>query len=435
VSSRAEPRPSAHTGTAGRYRPSRGLTLGALLTVSSLLALGACSSDPSGPAATTAGTEPEATAPSGSGPAGSRTPPEQFSGSLEEFYEVPDPLVEGDPGQLIRVQDLGESDGYRHLRVMYHSRDAQDQDRAVTGIVSYPQNPAPEGGWPVVATAHGTTGLGTKCAPSRTASAAPDYGIEGVRVMTDYIGMGPVGEVHSYLSGLSEGRSVIDSVRAARLLPEASAGDRWVVVGHSQGGHAALFTHELAEEYAPELDHLGSVVSAPAAVLDKRFGPDDEVVPRMVALMGLYGIAQDHPELDPDDYAGDQLRANDQVVTTGCTQDVIDAFVTIPPDQLYKLNPMDDPGARAVVMANDPATVATDVPMLLLYGDLDWWVVPERVKYLFGQLCDGGQKTELVEVVGADHGNLLAKADQTVTSWLDDRLQGANATDSCPDAA
>ncbi len=207
------------------------------------------------------------------------------------------------------------------------------------------------------------------------------------------------------------------------------------MVGHSQGGHAALFTHELAEEYAPELDHLGSVVSAPAAVLDKRFGPDDEVVPRMVALMGLYGIAQDHPELDPDDYAGDQLRANDQVVTTGCTQDVIDAFVTIPPDQLYKLNPMDDPGARAVVMANDPATVATDVPMLLLYGDLDWWVVPERVKYLFGQLCDGGQKTELVEVVGADHGNLLAKADQTVTSWLDDRLQGANATDSCPDAA
>ena len=148
----------------------------------------------------------------------------------------------------------------------------------------------------------------------------------------------------------------------------------------------------------------------------------------MVALMALYGIAQDHPELDPDDYAGEQLQATSEIVTTGCTQDVIDNFVTIPPDELYDLDPMDDPEARAVVMANDPGQVATDVPMLLLYGDLDWWVVPDRVRFLFDRLCDVGQQTELVDVPTGDHGNLLDEAGATITGWLQDRVAGAPAT-------
>lgn len=395
-----------------------------------LAPLAACSQGE--PAASSGATTATTTAQE-AGP-GSGEPPEQYSGPDDAFYEVPDPLPPGDAGQLIRVQDLGESDGYAHLRVMYHSRDARDQDRAVTGIISHPTAPAPEGGWPVIALAHGTTGLGSQCAPSRFQTTAPGFGLEGVRVATDYVGLGPVGEVHPYLSGLSEAQPVIDSIRAARLLPEAHAGERWVAVGHSQGGHAALFTHEIAESYAPELEHLGTVVSAPAAVLDRRFGPDDEVVPRMVALMALYGIAQDHPELDPDDYAGEQLQATSEIVTTGCTQDVIDNFVTIPPDELYDLDPMDDPEARAVVMANDPGQVATDVPMLLLYGDLDWWVVPDRVRFLFDRLCDVGQQTELVDVPTGDHGNLLDEAGATIAGWLQDRVAGAPATDSCAEA-
>src|SRR5690606_24512210 len=133
----------------------------------------------------------------------------------------------------------------------------------------------------------------------------------------------------------------------------------------------------------------------------------DEVVPRMVALMGLYGMAQDNPDLDPRDYVNDDVASRDEIITTGCTQDVIDAFVTIPPDELYKLDPMDDPEARAVVMENDPGTVATDVPMLVLYGELDWWVVPDRVKFVFDRLCGLGQEAALVNVATGDHGNLL----------------------------
>ena len=95
--------------------------------------------------------------------------------------------------------------------------------------------------------------MAEQCALSRSATEAPGWGVEGVWAMTDYVGQGPVGELHPYLSKPSEGNAVIDAVRAARQLPDAGASERWVSIGHSQGGHGALSAHELAAERAPEL--------------------------------------------------------------------------------------------------------------------------------------------------------------------------------------
>ena len=55
----------------------------------------------------------------------------------------------------------------------------------------------------------------------------------------------------------------IDLVRAAADLPRAGHDGGWYVIGHSQGGHAALFTGEEAPSYAPELDLKGVVAGAP----------------------------------------------------------------------------------------------------------------------------------------------------------------------------
>ena len=83
---------------------------------------------------------------------------------------------------------------------------------------------------------------------------------------TDYPGLGTPGP-HPYLVGLSEARAVIDSVRVARSLPGAGGGNRFIVWGHSQGGHAALFTGLIAKSYAPELSLLGVAAAAPASEL------------------------------------------------------------------------------------------------------------------------------------------------------------------------
>ena len=77
-----------------------------------------------------------------------------------------------------------------------------------------------------------------------------------VVVAADYPGLGTPG-MHPYLIGESEGRAVLDSVRAARDLPDAGASNRFAVWGHSQGGHASLYTGELAASSAPDLRLVG----------------------------------------------------------------------------------------------------------------------------------------------------------------------------------
>ncbi len=423
-----------------RRRASLAAVVGPVL-VAAALAAGACAG-PGSATSTGATAPPPAPAAPGSTPASggpaatTRTtvapsPPEQFGGALEDFYVVPSPLPPGEPGTLIRTMPVKSDAASTTLRVMYHSRDAQDRDRAVTGIITYPNAAAPADGWPVVSWAHGTSGLTSICAPSRGGGAAPAFGIDGVRVATDYIGLGPVGERHPYLSGASEAHSVIDAVRAARLLPAAHAGTRWAAIGHSQGGHSALFTNELGQAYAPELELVGTIVVAPAAVLGRTFGPADQIVPRMVGIMALYGWAADYPQVVPDDYVGDDVRARAAVIDQKCLDDVVLSFVTIPVETFYKKRPDLTEPAASVIKANDPGHVAVASPLLLVSGSGDTFVVPDRVHALDEQLCGIGQTTELVDLDGADHGTEMAKGAAVYTAWLQDRFAGRPAKSTC----
>jgi hypothetical protein len=390
-----------------------------------VLLLASCSSD--SPSASDGGS-PTTTAAGD----GSDETPERYTGSDEDFYVVPDPLPAGEPGQLIRVQDLGEADGQQSVRVMYHSRDAEDRDRAVTGIISYPTADAPDGGWPVTSLANGTVGVAPQCALSRLGNPAGTWGIEGVHAVTDYVGLGPVGEIHPYLSGPSEGNSVIDAVRAARNLPDAHAGTEWFSIGHSQGGHGALFAGERAASYAPELDLLGTVSLAPATELTKTYGPVDEVVSRIVGVMMLYGATSEHPEIRFEDYAGPQLLAAAEVFETGCLDEIIDATAGIPGDAFYAHDPLQTEPAKSLLLENEPGLIATPSPLFLAQGTADERVNVERTRDFFDRVCALGQVTELLIIEGADHGEVVAEAAPAATAWMDDRLAGKPAPDSCP---
>lgn len=412
-------------------------TAAALATALALLATGCASSDGADDGASdertdagatsTTSTSDDATPTTGSAP-----PPEQYSGDDEGFYVVPDPLPPGRPGELIRVQDLGEADGRRSLRIMYHSRDAQDRDRAVTGVLTHPTTPAPDGGRPVISTAHGTAGMAPHCAPSRTSTAAPGWGVDGVWVMSDFIGLGPVGEIHPYLSKTAEGHAVIDAVRAARHLPAAGAGDRWLAVGHSQGGHGAMAAAELAARHAPELDLLGTVALAPGAVFDRVYGGIDPIVTDILTMMGLYGAAAEHPGIDVTDYVTPEAHEASTVFGTGCLDDITSALIPVAVAGMFAADPRETEPARSVIEGNDVGRVAVDgVPLYVASGTTDDRVVVERVHELFDRLCAAGQVTELQIVDGADHGGILDAVGARVTAFLEERLAGADPVDSC----
>jgi len=85
------------------------------------------------------------------------------------FYETPDPLPPDIPGALSRSEEASDYDlptGVRATRILYHSRSATGRDVPASGVVLVPQGERPHGGWPVIAWAHGTSGVARQCAPS-----------------------------------------------------------------------------------------------------------------------------------------------------------------------------------------------------------------------------------------------------------------------------
>jgi pimeloyl-ACP methyl ester carboxylesterase len=316
---------------------------------------------------------------------------------------------------------------------MYHSRDAQDHDRAVTGIVTYPTAPPPKRGWPVISTAHGTTGLSSQCAPSRFGGEAPGWGVDGVWVMTDYIGLGPVGELHPYLSKTAEGNAVIDAVRAVRRLPDAHAGKRWVSIGHSQGGHGAIAAAELAHDHAPGLKLVGTVALAPGAMFDRVYGGIDPIVTTILTLMGLYGGASEHPDIDVTDYVTPAAhRVTESVLETGCLDEITEALIPVAVAGPFTADPRTTEPARSIILRNDVGNVSVKkAPLFLASGTLDDRVVIERVRDLFDRLCANGQVTEFVVVEGATHGSVIPLTSTQVTNFLEDRFARREPVDSC----
>ncbi len=402
------------------FAPRRVVVL-SLLAVAALVA--GCSDDGGGDAASDASTTTAT-------PTTAAATPARFDGSLEDFYVVPDPLPDGEPGDVVRIMPIDAPAGTTGLRMMYLTSDVNDELRVATGTVYAPEAAAPEDGWPVVAWAHGTSGLAAQCAPSRTPAPPPDYGIEGVQVLPDYLGLGPEGEVHPYLSAAAEGHSMIDAVAAVQSMPELDAGDDWAAVGVSQGGHAVLVTNEMAAERLPGANLVGAAALAPGSELSADYG--DQLQIRVIMAMALVGAATEDDDIVLANYLGPDALAASSAITTGCVQDVVDAMVPIAgaPDYFIK-DPRTDPVGVAWLQANDPGQVVGAAPLLLVQGGADALVLPARTDALFKRLCGVGQVVERLDVPTADHDTVVEQSRTEVGAWLQDRFAGKPPTDDC----
>jgi pimeloyl-ACP methyl ester carboxylesterase len=208
----------------------------------------------------------------------------------DAFYDPPAQAPDR-PGALLRSEPLRGvrlPAGMRGWRILYTTT-VSDTTRATAAATVFAPVDPPAGARPVITWAHGTTGLQQKCMPSLIS--APSLGIPAldrivragwVIVATDY-SFAEKGGPHPYLIGEGEARAALDSVRAARQMPELTLDTRTVVWGHSQGGHSALWTGIVGPRYAPEIEIAGIAAIAPATNLrdilamnqgvDKRLGP------------------------------------------------------------------------------------------------------------------------------------------------------------------
>ena len=347
------------------------------------------------------------------------------------------------PGAVLRSEPMkGAPPGSSAWRVLYASTGLKGEPIEVSGVVVAPDLPAPPSGRPVVAWAHPTTGVADDCAPSLSAEffdtiphlpalMALDY----VVAATDYAGLGTPGP-SPYLVGRSEAFSVLDSVRAAGRLPKTGAGNRFAVWGHSQGGHAALFTGQLAGTYAPELALVGVAAIAPATELEQLLRDDlAERAGKVLAAYALWSwsrvfdVPLDSAVRPPAIRAIDRV-ARDCIETEG--EGYRAAF-----DSFELTRGFLEPGAfdtepwRRLLAENRPGGSPIGAPIYVAQGTEDPIVRPSVTADFVRGLCARRETVRLEELPGAGHLRASRISASAAIQWIEGRFQGKPAPNTC----
>ncbi|MGH8094388.1 MAG: lipase family protein [Chthoniobacterales bacterium] len=331
--------------------------------------------------------------------------------------------------------------GTRGWRILYTTTVDDSTPAMAAAIVVAPTNP-PAGLRPVIAWDHGTTGLLQKCMPSLVS--APTTGIPGrdrivmagwVVVATDY-SFAENGGPHPYLIGEGEARATLDSVRAARQMPELTLDKRIVVWGHSQGGHAALWTGIVGPRYAPELEILGVAAIAPATnirnilamnvAMDKRFGPY---------------IALAYSRFYPDIRFDQELRPE----ALDAARQIVNLCDFVPPEDSERIEALaatfEGPALATSSNKALQARLEQNTPdglikahVVIAQGLSDTVVPPSATEAYVKERCSAGQRLEYWTFAGLDHLTIVepgAPLENLLIRWTMARFANEPQASGC----
>lgn len=362
---------------------------------------------------------------------------------IEPFYVPPDPLPT-EPGTVIRTEPLGvDVPGGQGYRMLYVSQRPDGSPAVSGGMVFIPDTPAPADGRPVVAWAHGTVGMGDACAPSRAANPLGDtdnwldqmMALGWVVTATDYVGLGTPGP-ELYLVKEAEVADVVNSVRAVRNIPQAGAGDRYVVWGHSQGGHSSLWSGHLAPELAPELTLLGVAAAAPAAELADIMGAQwNTTVGWGIGPEVLISWPYVYDSLSADQVAtAAGLRTYEQLAED-CTYDkqllVEILALRAGGQQFFKTNPVTVPQWGPVVREQTPPALPANMPVFMAQGTADEIVLAWPNAKLQETWCEAGSTLTTLWMGGIGHLAAATTSGPSAVAWIADRFAGRPAQRTC----
>lgn len=364
---------------------------------------------------------------------------------------VPVQVAAPKPGSLLsaratKVPAVLTHAGARYV-ITYRSRGVQGEPIVVSGYVLLPKGQPPKDGWPVLAWAHGTTGIADTCAPSEIFAGGPEYPYQELMetaldwwlahgyavTATDYQGLGTPGG-HPYMDATSQLHSVDDSVRALhQLRPHAFSPD-WLVMGHSQGGAAALAVAAHGQADTPELKLRGAIAIAPGGyhygtiVPYLRDHPHPPVGIAVFFPVVLQGAQTADPSLHVDNLVSPEMQPLMALARTRCLSELRQE-VHKSPARVFRqgadLKPLVSYMNRQTIEHMSPT-----VPLMLIQGGADQTVDPRNTRAYYQQLCQAGKTVFYHAVASGSHRFALRQSPQGAQAFLA-YLHGQKSLQSC----
>jgi pimeloyl-ACP methyl ester carboxylesterase len=361
--------------------------------------------------------------------------------AIQPFYTPPTNYQLATPGDLLRDEpmDIDVPAGGQAVRIMYRSEREDGTATVSSGMIFFPARDANVADRPVVAWAHGTVGLGDSCAPSRSSDPLADMNWVGqmlsrgwIVVATDYAGLGTPGP-ERYLVGSDEARDVLNSVRAARKY-DSEAGNRYALFGHSQGGHAALWSANESRSYAPELNLVGTAAGAPAAELPQLFS---EQYDSAAAWVIGPDVTVSWPGVYPGLEVGEAvtkhgLRLAPKIARECAEQSGEGALAREGIDERYfARNPMELASWRDAASQQTPKAPRPSQPLLVVQSTTDKIVLPDTTATWVRNACAAGSNVQTFWMSDVTHQQTVITAGPSIVDWIGQRFEGGPTTSSC----
>ncbi|RZS36466.1 secretory lipase [Herbihabitans rhizosphaerae] len=369
----------------------------------------------------------------------------------DSFYTPPSPLPDVPAGDVLRSREVTlYAEPFRVFpapvkahQVIYRSTSATGAPNAVSGTVIVPPTPwIGPGPRPVMAYALGTQGLGDQCAPSYQLRVGTEIEIaflvqamvKGWAVaLTDYEGLGTPG-THTYATGVSSGRALLDVARAATRLPGAGIDPAAPigVFGYSQGGQAAASAGEQHAGYAPELNVRGTATGGVPSDLNLVARSNNGGIGFGLVLGAAVGLSAAYPELGLDQALNAEGKKLAERVANACVAEMVVAapfrrlndFTTTP-------DVIDQPKWQKRLAENRLGTVKPSAPVYLYHGTIDELIPYSGAKELKARYCAVGTNLEWHSIPLGEHVLTVSVWGTNALNWLGDRFAGKPTKNSC----
>jgi hypothetical protein len=327
---------------------------------------------------------------------------------LTKFYDTPDPLPPGKPGELIRSTEFEEYDlppGVSAVRFLYHSRSGSGEDVAASGVVLFPDEKPPTGGWPVIAWAHGLSGMARQCAPSlnRNLQQGPFFsmyvGLGYSVIASDYTGLG-TNFRNAFADTPSNAWDVIYSIPAARrAVPQLGA--RWIAMGTGEGGMAAVGVAELEREIQ-DTNYLGSIAISRLADLQNMYEPASTLSYNLPLFLA-YGIKTVYPQFEVKDMLSDKAPPLYQRIRQVCSE--TEAVQNASAAAMLKPNWESNQFVQKYFSRNRLGLQPANAPLLVIVSEADRSIA-ETTK-IIARLCKQGDRVQFEKYPEDDPGRVI----------------------------
>lgn len=386
--------------------------------------------------------------------------------SSDDFYANPNDTSSLKPGTLLRVEPYVNTSTYTLppntalSRISFTTRNPRNETIPASAYVlwpymplSYPNLTAPNSSiesakYPVVAFAHGTSGVFAECGPSHLrnlwyAYSMPyELALSGyVVVAPDYQGLGinqtsdgtPI--YHPYLDGPAAADDLFYAIQAAQSAFPDKLSHEFIITGHSQGGNAA-WASAIRQAQTPVDGHLGTVAGSPVTNLTILFTLLGNAVPPNIALYTANSVKALYPDFNQSRILNEEGAARLQLASEiSMCNSAIDALIEdLPasdPGLITHPNWTTLPEIRDFIRISDIGNQKIAGPMLVLQGTGDPTVPYQSTDASVELTCqvNDGVGIEYYRFANVTHVPVLFASRRIWLDFLSERFSSVGTND------